>query len=76
VTCAGAPALAVAAVAAVAAGISGGPAAGHEHALVPPRRPNRTVSSLRGLANTNGLGQATCGATLDTCTTIGSAIKP
>jgi hypothetical protein len=37
---------------------------------------NGTIADLRGLANTNGLGQVTCGATLDTCTTIGSAIKP
>jgi hypothetical protein len=37
---------------------------------------NGTVGGLRDLADTNGLGQVACGATLASCTTIGAAIKP
>jgi hypothetical protein len=35
-----------------------------------------TSSGLRDLADTNGLGQVACGASLEACTTIGAAIKP
>ena len=36
---------------------------------------NGAVGSVRDLADTNDLGQVACAATLDSCTTIGAAIK-
>jgi hypothetical protein len=50
-------------------------ATGYSHGVL-AQDVNDAVSNLRGLADTNGLGQVTCGATLGTCTTIGAAIKP
>jgi hypothetical protein len=59
----------------VLAGASQVGATGYSHGVL-AQDVNGAVSGLRELANTNGLGQVACAATLDTCTTVGAAIKP
>ena len=59
----------------VLAGASHVGATGYSHGVL-VHDVSGAVSNLRGLANTNGLGQVACGTTLNTCVTIGSAIKP
>jgi Phosphoesterase family len=59
----------------VLAGASQVGATGYSHGVL-AQDTNGAVSNLSELPNTNGLGQVTCGATLNTCTTTGSAIKP
>ena len=59
----------------ILAGASQVGATGYSHGVL-AQDTNGTVSNLRDLPNTNGLGQVACAATLDTCTTIGSAINP
>jgi phosphatidylinositol-3-phosphatase len=59
----------------VLAGASQVGATGYSHGVL-AQDVNGAVGGLRDLANTNGLGQVACGASLDSCTTIGAAIKP
>jgi hypothetical protein len=59
----------------VLAGASQDGATGYSHGVL-AEDINGAVGGLRELADTNGLGQVACGATLDSCTTIGAAIKP
>jgi hypothetical protein len=59
----------------VLAGASQVGATGYSHGVLAPDV-SGAVGGLRDLADTNGLGQVACGATLDRCTTIGSTIKP
>jgi len=59
----------------VLAGASQVGATGYSHGVL-AQDVNGAVSGLRGLANTNGLGQVACAATLNTCITVGAAINP
>jgi hypothetical protein len=59
----------------VLAGASQVGATGYSHGVL-AEDINGAVGGLRELADTNGLAQVACGATLDSCTTIGAAIKP